>query len=259
MADLLIGLDLGKTSDFTALVVVKRSLARDAAGSIVRDARGLPAYTFSCNHINRFELGTPYTTIVAEVSDLVRRSEFVVPPVLAVDATGVGSAVVDLFLDARLHARVVPVTITGGSAEARWDRWCKTGVRGFWVPKTELVSAIHAGLGTRRLGISGRIEHAVTLQRELIDFQVRVTAAAHETFSAREGMHDDLVLALAIAVWLGSRREVLYERPDPAEAEALQADAARRKQEDEEARRKVDEEYQRKWLSIGTDQLFIPL
>ena len=37
--------------------------------------------------------------------------------------------------------------------------------------------------------------------RELQDFRVEFTAAGHLTFNARTGKHDDLVLALAIAVW----------------------------------------------------------
>jgi hypothetical protein len=32
-------------------------------------------------------------------------------------------------------------------------------------------------------------------------FEVKITPAAHETFNARQGQHDDLVLALACALW----------------------------------------------------------
>jgi hypothetical protein len=39
------------------------------------------------------------------------------------------------------------------------------------------------------------------LVRELQDFRVEFTATGHLTFNARSGKHDDLVLALAIAVW----------------------------------------------------------
>ena len=37
---------------------------------------------------------------------------------------------------------------------------------------------------------------------ELQDFRVEFTPAGQLTFNARSGRHDDLVLALAIAVWL---------------------------------------------------------
>jgi hypothetical protein len=37
--------------------------------------------------------------------------------------------------------------------------------------------------------------------RELQDFRVHFTGGGRMQFGAREGKHDDLVLALAIAVW----------------------------------------------------------
>jgi hypothetical protein len=44
------------------------------------------------------------------------------------------------------------------------------------------------------------------LVRELQNFRVKLTVAAHETFGAwREGDHDDLVLAVALACWLAER------------------------------------------------------
>jgi hypothetical protein len=46
------------------------------------------------------------------------------------------------------------------------------------------------------------VAHAETLEMELQNFRVKITAAANETFEAwRERDHDDLVLALALAAW----------------------------------------------------------
>jgi hypothetical protein len=43
-------------------------------------------------------------------------------------------------------------------------------------------------------------------QGQPADFQVKITAAANEVFGVwREGQHDDLVLAVAIAAWLAER------------------------------------------------------
>ena len=47
---------------------------------------------------------------------------------------------------------------------------------------------------------------AATLAAELRNFEVRVTDAAHLQFSHREGAHDDLVLAVALALWGHTRR-----------------------------------------------------
>jgi hypothetical protein len=58
-------------------------------------------------------------------------------------------------------------------------------------------AAAHEG----RLKILRELAEAETLVRELQDFRIEFTAAGHLTFNARSGKHDDLVLALAIAVW----------------------------------------------------------
>jgi hypothetical protein len=69
------------------------------------------------------------------------------------------------------------------------------------VPKLTLVSRLQALLHEGRLKIHKELPEAETLVRELQDFRVEFTAAGHLTFNARSGKHDDLVLALAIAVW----------------------------------------------------------
>jgi len=69
------------------------------------------------------------------------------------------------------------------------------------VPKLTLVSGLQALLHEGRLKILRELAEAETLVRELQDFRVEFTAAGHLTFNARSGKHDDLVLALAIAVW----------------------------------------------------------
>ena len=55
-----------------------------------------------------------------------------------------------------------------------------------------------------RLKVSGRLPEAATLRREMLNFRVRITAAANDTYAAwREGEHDDTVLAVALATWAG--------------------------------------------------------
>jgi hypothetical protein len=72
------------------------------------------------------------------------------------------------------------------------------------VPKKDLVGVLQVLLQARRIAVASTLPAAATLVEELLAFQVRVTAAAHETFGAwREGRHDDLVLAVAVAAWAG--------------------------------------------------------
>ena len=54
--------------------------------------------------------------------------------------------------------------------------------------------------------VARSLPDAGVLLREMHNFRVKITAAANETFSPwREGDHDDLVLAVAVAVWQGER------------------------------------------------------
>ena len=112
---------------------------------------------------------------MAAVSSFLRRPELQPAPRLVVDATGVGRAVVDMFLDElRGVFTVHPLTITAGDS-VRVDAWCP-GVRAYWVPKTELVSSVQASLGTERLKIARGLKEGDTLKRELLDFKVKLTA-----------------------------------------------------------------------------------
>ncbi len=78
---------------------------------------------------------------------------------------------------------------------------------GWSVPKGELVSKLQALLHAGDLRIAAGLQDATVLARELQDFRVRFTDHGNATFSAREGAHDDLVLALALAVSGLSRSE----------------------------------------------------
>jgi hypothetical protein len=143
-----------------------------------------------------------------------------------IDATGVGAAVVEMvraeMARTRLRGAYLAVTITGGQGDAR------TVEQGRWnVPKRTLVSVLAAVLQGRRLRVSQQQREAGELIRELQDFSIKVTDSAHETFeSLRERDHDDLVLALALAVWAA---ETLFngeslERGPPVERVAGRLD-----------------------------------
>ena len=57
------------------------------------------------------------------------------------------------------------------------------------------------------VGVVRGLRPAELLAGELLNFQVKVTAAAHDTYGAwHESTHDDLVLALALCWWLERRK-----------------------------------------------------
>ncbi len=55
----------------------------------------------------------------------------------------------------------------------------------------------------RRLKIAKGLPLAGALMGELWAFKVRFTAKGRDTYAARSGEHDDLVMAVALAVWFG--------------------------------------------------------
>ncbi len=74
------------------------------------------------------------------------------------------------------------------------------------MPKSLLVSQLQVLLQAGRLKVARGLPDAAVLVEELSSFQVRVTAAGHEQYAAwREGAHDDLVLATALAAWYAER------------------------------------------------------
>lgn len=84
------------------------------------------------------------------------------------------------------------------------------------------VGAVQAALGQRRLRVAPELEHAETLAREMEAFRVKVTADRNETFASwRERDHDDILLALALAVWWGER----LGPPGPGAGPRVLADA----------------------------------
>lgn len=145
---------------------------------------------FQIGRIERFPLRTPYTAVVERVTELVRRCGSGVE--LVVDATGVGVAVVDLF-----HAcgvAPIAVSITAGTVEGG-------GGGAFTVPKLLLISKLDALIATRRLKIHADLPEADVLINELKDYQVQYTPSGQLTANARQGKHDDIILATALAIW----------------------------------------------------------
>jgi hypothetical protein len=146
---------------------------------------------FQVGHLERAPLGTSYLAIVHHVGRLVGRLPKGTE--LIIDYTGVvGRPIFDMFR----HLSFYPtgVLITNGATETTIHSVAH-------VPKIVLVGRLQALLHEGRLKIQKDLPEAQTLVNELADFRVNYTAAGHLTFAAREGRHDDMVLALAIACY----------------------------------------------------------
>jgi hypothetical protein len=174
-----VGVDLGQARDPTAICIVQK-----VDGSSRRPV-------FRCGFLRRVPLGTPYPSIIGYVGRLIDRLKG--PSTLAIDFGGVGRPVLDMFV----HAGFSPI----GIAITAGDSITREGGNIFRVPKLVLVSRLQALLHGGQLQILETLADAPQLVRELEDMRATFSDRGHLLFSARVGRHDDLCLALAIALF----------------------------------------------------------
>lgn len=179
----ILSVDLGQAHDYTAIGVLER--AEDS---------------LNLTHIERLKLGTPYPTQVARLVSLATSPPLLGACVLAVDATGVGRAVMDMLEVALrplpIRPTTYPVTITGGDT-AHHD------VEGWRVPKRDLIAAAQVALQQSKLKVASRLPDSATLVSEMLAYRVKIAQDGHDSYANdwREQPNDDLVLMLAIAVY----------------------------------------------------------
>ena len=199
----ILGVDLGQARDHTALVVLEHE-----GGPSVRNAfmephlavqpNGKPVY--HCRHIERLPVGMSYPEQVRRVKQRHFALEELGRVRLVVDQTGVGRAVTDMLKELSPYA----VTLTAGASVS------EDGFE-YRVPKQELIATTQVLLQTGRLKIAKELPEAQTLVNELLAFKQSLNSRGHTRFGNdvgawREAEHDDLVLATALAAWLGEYR-----------------------------------------------------
>jgi hypothetical protein len=187
------GLDLGQVHDPSAIAILECSEILIGRSRITYDWVTIKRNSF--RHLERLPLDLDYPTIVEHVRRLVLSPELGRRITLILDATGVGRPVVDLLRRAHLPCRLMPVTITAGDRE--------TSGSGTWrVPKRDLITGLLVMLQREEVDICGHLPEAETLVKELGNIRIKVSPGGQDTYGVwREGDHDDLVLAAALACW----------------------------------------------------------
>ena len=195
-----VGLDLGQSRDHSALAVVERAdLSLDEIDHVTYER--LMERRYRVRFLERVALGTPYPNVVERVREVVRAKPLVGRCTLVVDATGVGAPVVDLLQRAQLGCGIEPVILTGGERESHGDGvWC--------VPKQDLVTGLRVMLEKRELGLPAKFGASRVLVKELAEMETWTGGRGGLKFGARrDGTHDDLVMASALACWRARRRQ----------------------------------------------------
>lgn len=187
------GLDLGQANDPSALAISEQILPPGLIGK--------PSYHF--RHLERFKLGLSYPAQVEHVKARMEDLSCKGSVSLILDYTGCGRPVFDMFEQARMPCPLYGVLIHGGNTVV-WDG------RIVHVPKRDLVSIVQVLLQNSRLKLAEALPEAGMLVKELLNFRMRIDPiTAHDSYSAwRENIHDDLVLAVALASWFAEHRKV---------------------------------------------------
>ncbi len=180
MTKFFMGIDLGQSQDYTAIVIMERLKAEKQ-------------YAYHVRHLERVR-GVPYPQIVITVARMMSSPELKGNAELVIDQTGCGRPVFDMFREAGLDP--IGVSIHGG------DSMTHEG-RNWRVPKRDLVGSLQVLLQSSRPKVASKLDLGPILQAEMLNFKQKIDPiTAHDSYSAwREADHDDLVLAVALSSW----------------------------------------------------------
>jgi hypothetical protein len=95
---------------------------------------------------------------------------------------------------------LVGVTITGGR------KVTAAGPGHYRTPKRDIVSAVQVAVQNGEIKAASELDLWPTLRGEMESFTAEITQTGQDTYEARQGEHDDLVLALAMPLWLSDWR-----------------------------------------------------
>ena len=187
-----VGWDVGQSQDYSAVSVLKMT---DTGAYVV-------------NHLERLALGMDYPSQVNHIYSLVNRKPLAgADTTVCLDQTGVGRAVYDMARKKGLNP--VGLTLHGGDAVSWEDD--KMAVR---APKKDVIGCFVVLAQCGSVKIAKGLPYGDILLKELRDYQIKFNPnTANVSFgNGREAEHDDLVLAVAIPLWIAENR---YPPPNP--------------------------------------------
>jgi hypothetical protein len=186
-----LGLDLGQRRDHSALAVVDAVRVNSfECDPVTRAFKSRE--TLRVVHLARFPLGTPYTGLPAKVKRALAGQT--TPASLAIDAGGPGLPVVDIFRHAKTGVSILPAMITASGTTAR-------PVNGVYsIARNTLLTLLRVGLETGKC----RIANDLALKSEFVDELAGMGDDGSE--------HDDMVFAVALAVWAATIRAPAFYR-----------------------------------------------
>ena len=186
-----IGCDLGKKRDPSTLAVIE-----------AHHANGIPTYLVK--FLKRFNLSMLYTDIANKLAAmdkqlraLAEKQDKVAIITYILDATGIGGPITETVAKQLPDAKMLKVYITGGisTSTAPDDPY------EYHVPKGQLVSGLMAAFDSGTILMTRQSKEINAILDELANFEIHISEAGRDAYNAASSHHDDLVIALSLAVW----------------------------------------------------------
>lgn len=190
-----IGLDLGLRRNPSALALLEEVTRKTGQFDYVNRVPKIETVLI-LRDLRPLRLETPYADLPWILERYLRLLPQHFPVRLAVDASGVGAPVVELFRRAQLRADLQPIVITGGESVSRLPHATT-------VPRDALLQNVRIRLECSDFRIPANLPNLAALQDELASIGVR----AHHP--------NDLAFELALALWSARPHPTIGERPDP--------------------------------------------
>jgi hypothetical protein len=188
MTHYIIALDPAQLRDWSALAVVKM----DYVAARERMEYALVALAR--------KQGLPYDKIVDWAVDAWKKPVFWNgcddDPAFVLDATGVGVAIRDMLIHKNLNPE--SVMITAGEAYRREVF--------IYLGKARLIGTFLGAFDAGKVQVNPGLPMWPQLEKEMLSFRAEMSAQGHAKFEAEQGEHDDMLFALALAVWWGESR-----------------------------------------------------
>jgi hypothetical protein len=141
--------------------------------------------------------GLPYDQIVSWAVETYKKQVFWEngqPPHFILDSTGVGVAVRDML--ASKGVRLKAITITAGNSLTRSGPLIHVG-------KPRLIGKFLGAFDAGKVHVNPALPIWPKLEREMLAFRAEMSAQGNAKFEAEPGENDDMLFALAQAVWFG--------------------------------------------------------
>jgi hypothetical protein len=154
--------------------------------------------------LKQFPLETPTTDIIAAIVEARQEHRTPrVPTITLVDSTN-NITFFQQVCDAGIDPMPMGMVFTGSTRHATAPKYTCVGqrkhAREYSVSRTLLLDELGAGMATRNLVITNTTDSHI-LRAELENLEMVVTESRRVVYRTKQGFHDDLAIATAMAFW----------------------------------------------------------